>query len=420
MGAKVGIPILKLSANGGRSKRKGNALAVAKEAFEERASADPDLNRNLSKLNVYEGYLRGTDLYAYWMQEAASHRDPKGRKLRSDAVIGFSAICKPDKAFMDGLQEAQQLKFLEDSKSVLTDLFAEHGLEVDAVALHRDEVNPHLHIFGHDPAFQAGKKIGLPLFSAFNRTYPERMRQLGWQVDDLMAYDDAAVKAMTEEEAAAYKDQHIRTKKQKGHGKSSLAYKSEKVAEQQAQLEAEQERLDEIAAVQQATREALEADRAALERERQEFTLEKKNWQEKANKASQAVKEQQAELSQRLQSCKAEQEAYEKAKTAYELAYDRAAGVAKGFSLDTVEAYGEALKGAIKSRCEQVRYTNGKTLWDIASRPLQAAVSESIRLEMQNAAPVILAEQEKRTKAADRRMPHVPETTRTSGYEPEF
>lgn len=238
MGIRVGIPVLKLSRNAKATKRKGDARKVALEAFNERYSKDQDLDRVQSKNNIYTGFKSGKDLYAYWEKEASGHLDTKGRHLRSDAVIGYTFIIKPDMESMENMTQAERVKFLQESMNILSDLFQSRGLEIDASALHLDEVNEHMHVFGHDTEYKAGKKIDIRLFGMLNKEYPKRMRELGYDVEDLTVYDSEKADAMTEDEKADYKEDVLQRKKaKKKSGRSSNQYKEEKLAEKAKEIE---------------------------------------------------------------------------------------------------------------------------------------------------------------------------------------
>lgn len=272
MGIRVGIPILKLSKNAKATKRKGDARKVALESFKERYSKDPDLDRSRSHLNVYTGFQRGKDLYKFWEKEASGHLDSRGRKLRSDAVIGYSFIVKPDKDSMDKMSELEQMRFLDDSMKVLSDLFNASGLPIDATALHMDEVNAHVHAFGHDPEYKAGKKIDIRLFGMLNKEYPKRMRELGYDVEDLTVYDSEKADTMTEEEKADYKEAVLQRKKaKKNAGRSSSKYKEEKLAEREKELQVREM--------------ALNASILSFEEEKEKYWQEAEKERKRANTA---------------------------------------------------------------------------------------------------------------------------------------
>lgn len=238
---RVGMPILKLSKGGKTTKRKGNARAVATEALKERWSADPDLDRNRSAMNKYEGITSGVELADAWAKAADEHRiidkNGKEKRLRADAVIGYSLIIKPTAEEINALQPDEQERFLDDSYEIVKEILERNGLQVDARARHADEEGLHDHVLGHDPDFKAGKKIGIRLYGQLNKEYPKRMRQKGWQVEDLTAYDAEAVKDMTDEEAVEYKARHVAKKKEKKHNQSSSAFKKAKDDERRREVD---------------------------------------------------------------------------------------------------------------------------------------------------------------------------------------
>lgn len=252
MSARVGMPVMKLDrlTHDKKDKRSGNARAVALEALEERRSSDNDLNTDKTCENIYFGITSGNELVNYWEQMADSHRvvDDKGRerKLRLDAGIGFTGICKPDETYMNTLTHEEQVDFLMDTIDIIKEIYTDRGMLIDAVVIHFDERNPHIHYFGHDPEYKLGKKLGLPLFKALNKLeYPPKMKKRGWNVDELVDYDLERTKSMSEDELREYKKKHIEEKKEK-HRKSSKEYKIEKDIETATKIkkDAEQAKLD--------------------------------------------------------------------------------------------------------------------------------------------------------------------------------
>ena len=164
---KVGMPILLLKQGNGKTKRSGNAKAVALEALEERYSSDPDLDRTKTKDNIYMdgGFRSGIALSEYWRKQAEAFRvidkNGKEKKLRSDASIAFANILKPDKEFMDSLTSEQQMIFLNDLIDITKEAYTKQGIKVDTTVIQVDEGNPHVHLFGHDPQYKLGKKLNL-------------------------------------------------------------------------------------------------------------------------------------------------------------------------------------------------------------------------------------------------------------------
>lgn len=288
--AKIGMPTLKLKSGYGKGKHAGNARAVALEALEERFCSDEDLNKSKTKFNVYQGQFRsGEALANYWEEQADNYRiiDKNGnaKKLRSDASIGFALIAKPDSAYVMDMNEQQRARFMTALYAVTKEVLERRGLTVDASVLHKDEISDHWHIFGHDKDYQLGKKLNLSFFKALNREVPKRMRQLGWKdVEDCIAYDDEAVKKMTDTAAVTYKEQHKAAKKKRQHGKSSAAFKAEKRLEDkkaafQAQVNEEREyRISQKRSIRESKtkladdRKALEAEQKQLKEDRAKLT----------------------------------------------------------------------------------------------------------------------------------------------------
>ena len=244
MGIRVGMPIIKLSKNAKATKRKGDAKKIACEALSERYTKDKDIDRSRSHLNMYTGFKTGKELYKYWVDEAEAATDANGRKIKSNAVIGYQLIIKPDMAGMESLSDGQQLRFVQDGIQVASEILTEHGLQVDATAIHRDEMNPHGQVLGHDPEYTAGKKIDIRLYGAFNREFPKRMRQLGYDVEDLTVYEPDKAAKMTESQKDSYKADVMERKRGKKTGQSSNAYKAEKLAEQERAIQAEKQAIE--------------------------------------------------------------------------------------------------------------------------------------------------------------------------------
>lgn len=318
MGYKVGIPCLKLDRQnhfGNKSKHSGNARAVVCEALEERYCSDDDLNRDLTQQNEYffdegnERFKSGNSLCDEWEKRANDYKvidkNGKQKNLRSDAGIGFALIIKPEKEFMDSLSLEEQEKFLDASDEVIEQILETHGLVIDCGVRHKDEGNMHDHIFGYDPEYKLGKKLGLPLYHELNNEYPKRMRQLGYDIDALRGYDVEKANEMTDNELDDYKKRH--RAERKAHGRSSAEIKAEKKANEiinQAndQLEAVNAlRGDLEAEIDKRVQERLEDDRRLLEAEKKAYkaecdkrVAEQVNKQIDALKTAQSISEQEA------------------------------------------------------------------------------------------------------------------------------
>lgn len=238
--AKVGIPYLKLDTQNHyvekekKDKHSGNARAVILEGLEERQSSDPDLKQERTVLNKYYGIRSGEELVTMLETSAAEYviTDSRGRKrhLRNNANIAFACICKPESEYINSLTKEQQEQFFDDSYEVMSQMLEARGLVVDAAVVHYDEGSPHMHIYGHDPAYNMGRKFDLNMREQMNRGYyPVEMRKRGWDVEDLPRnYDPEKAKILSKEELKEYKKECRANRKQ--HGKSAKTYKADKDA----------------------------------------------------------------------------------------------------------------------------------------------------------------------------------------------
>lgn len=271
--SKMGVPILKLKAGNAFGKHSGNAKSVVCEGLEERRSSDPDLDKARTNENIYGGRFRsGSELFDYWINEAGNYRvtdkNGKEKKLRNDANIGFASILKPEKSFMESLSPEDRIRFLQDAYKVTLQEYQRKGISVDAWVIHTDEQVPHLHLYGHDPEYKLGKKLNLSFFHAMNKRVPERLRALGWDIEDCTVYDVEEAQKMAPEAQKAYKEKRMQEKKEKGYGMSSKAYKAKKdneaIKQQEKRLKLEKKALA-------SERKAFEKEKAAFEKEKALF-----------------------------------------------------------------------------------------------------------------------------------------------------
>lgn len=399
MGIRVGVPILKLSASNKASKRSGNAKSVIEEMLNERYSKDQDLDRTRSHLNTYTGFTSGKKLYEYWQNEANAHTDALGRHLRSDAVIGYAVILKPDIASMQGMSEAEQERFNADGTKVLCDILQEHGLQVDATAVHRDEMNLHTHIAGHDIEYKAGKKINLKLFNDFNKEFPKRMRALGYDVEDMSVYDSEAVKSMTKEEQDVYKSEHIALKRSKKHGQDSNNYKAEKIAEAEREvqkvLQNAKEQAENIINRANAEAERIKTENAKKLQEldekeklyrKREVQLEQDKESFKAEKDAvisrkvqidvlrQEVEKDKAKAENELKMANMALQDIESIRSKYQQAYNEAKEIAEGFY---EHSFYENFKKNLQKRLEKQKYRDGRDGWQVFGQMMIDVVRET-------------------------------------------
>lgn len=287
MGWKVGITTLKLTnqrSKKSRTKRTGFLRAVVCEGLKERWGKDEDIDRNRSHFNSYTGITSGVKLAEIMTAEATDYSKQRkaagGRALRADAAIGWAMIIKPPADVINAMSPGQQIKFFADSDKIITAIMGADNIR--ATALHRDEQAPHKHYFGmgytKSGELCVDKVINPKLYKRLNQEYPQKMRELGWDIEDCTIYDAEKVKNMTENEATVYKEKCKAKRREKKSGLDSKTYKAKKEIEK-LEKEREKARLSRdlaIAATQQARRqtadtqqhkEILEADIANLQKQ---------------------------------------------------------------------------------------------------------------------------------------------------------
>lgn len=287
MGWKVGITTLKLTnqrSKKSRAKRTGYLRAVVCEGLSERWGKDEDIDRNRSCHNTYTGITSGVKLAEAMTTEATEYSSKRkaagGRALRADAAIGWAMILKPPAEIINTMSPEQQVKFFADSDKIITAIMGADNIR--ATALHRDEQAPHKHYFGmgytKSGELCVDKVINPKLYKRLNQEYPQKMRELGWDIEDCTIYDAEKVKNMTENEATVYKEKCKAKRREKKSGLDSKTYKAKKEIEK-LEKEREKARLSRdlaIAATQQARRqtadtqqhkEILEADIANLQKQ---------------------------------------------------------------------------------------------------------------------------------------------------------
>lgn len=278
MGWKVGITTLKLTnqrSKKSRAKRTGYLRAVVCEGLKERWGKDEDIDRNRSCFNSYTGITSGVALAEALTKEAADYSKQRksagGRALRTDAAIAWAMILKPPAEIINAMSQEQQTKFFTDSDKIIHDIMGADNIR--ATALHRDEQAPHKHYFGMGYT-QTGelcidKVINPKLYKKLNQEYPQKMRELGWDIENCVIYDSEKVRNMTKDEAAAYKTECRTKRREKKSGLDSKTYKSQQEL-QKIEKEKDKARLSRdlaLAAAQQVKQQTatVRQEKAALE-----------------------------------------------------------------------------------------------------------------------------------------------------------
>ena len=255
MGYNIGCPTLKLTRASmfGKKQKKhhGNYKAIPLECLSERYCKDPDCDKSKTADNLYfkdffpkgfhfkdgrminANFTSGEEVSEYWNELANNYtyktKDGKTKTVRSDAVIGFAGIFKPEKAMLDKMTDDEKFEFFKISIVSLCNLYSKKGMTMDYIVLHKDEQQWHLHYGGHDDDYKLCEKISPKLWRSLNRDIPKALNKHGYEINDLVQYDPN--ENLTEEELAEYKEKHRERKRKAKSGRSSSEYKAEKTIE---------------------------------------------------------------------------------------------------------------------------------------------------------------------------------------------
>ena len=246
MGFKMSVPCLGLTRNPNESgKHKAHGLKICKEAGYERASASRTLDRALSDQNTYDGFRSGEELWEYLEDRANNYRMRvpgkdkakndvvRERGLRKDAIVGFAVIWKPPAEVIRAWDRETRDKFFDDCDAVAEELEPEmfQPSNILMTATHVDEVlhggEEHQHKIGVPLTFD-GRYNGSDMLNHmrrnFNANFAAKMRERGWDMDDLDLYD--AERAKEDEEYRA--ERRARRRK---YGKSVNDYAADAAAD---------------------------------------------------------------------------------------------------------------------------------------------------------------------------------------------
>ncbi|MCD8371069.1 MAG: hypothetical protein LUC94_12265, partial [Clostridiales bacterium] len=250
MGFKCAIQLTGLVRGESNGKHRSNGKAILGEMGKERISSSVTLDRSRSSLNTYEG--ESDSGFAVWddMERRANEcrlevqgKDKSGnpvirhRRLPHNTVIGCAVIINPPYEVCTDWTREQYDKFYQDSWEILCefqpDIFRDENIRFSAI--HRDEgletVPPqipdeHLHraldCISPDGRY-CGNLIDSKFYTDFNKVYPARMRERGWDMDDLDVTDWERYKTDDEYKAE-------RKAKAKNSGKSVNAHAFGKAA----------------------------------------------------------------------------------------------------------------------------------------------------------------------------------------------
>lgn len=260
MGFKVGIPCMKCSLNPsqqinrktGKASKTCGVSSAWREMNNERMGRDTTIDRTLTEKNIWMGGDTSDDVPRMIKAEIdrinEERRDKGLRALRKDAVSAIEIVEKPPIEIMQKLSYEQKQRFLSDSHDTMKSLLHEwnprwkmiesvqHHDEFGGMSAHNHSLVVLSSIDENGIATMAAKKeFNLKFFNFINTRYPEKMRSLGYEIEDCKTYD-----RLSEEE------KEKRRLHPKEHGVDAYTYKQKKqeeMSQKLSKLKAETEKM---------------------------------------------------------------------------------------------------------------------------------------------------------------------------------
>ena len=214
MSAKVGIPCMKCSINpsqtinknSGKKSKTCGVSSAWREMNDDRLGRDETIDKEMTHLNVWMEGSSDMDLVGQVEKEInrinEERRSFGKRGLRADAVSVIAIVEKPNMDYMKDLSYEQRVEFLNKSHEVMKDLLHEWNpnWKMLASVQHHDEfggLSAHNHslvmVSTKDKEGIANmcafKEYNLKFFNHINKNYPARMRNLGFEVEDVRTFD---------------------------------------------------------------------------------------------------------------------------------------------------------------------------------------------------------------------------------------
>lgn len=223
MSVGVGLPMRGLSRSG--SHKSYTMRGVLYEAWEPRASKDPDIDRSRTPYNIYSGPRSAEDIASAMDKRvaefSAARKRSGGRAIKADAQFAAALIIKPERAWISSLSDSEKLRFFDDAKAVTCELL---GVQPMGSVIHVDEQAWHMHLAFlaelPDGTINYDAVFGLKGKKRLNAGFAEAMRERGgWDITPAELYD-----ADRAQHDAAYKASMAR--KRKEHNQNSAQYKA--------------------------------------------------------------------------------------------------------------------------------------------------------------------------------------------------
>lgn len=241
MGYSVVPQMIKLVKGAGDEKHRANGGKILREMYEERYGKTVTLDREYSYLNEYVGATSGDEMWDKLIDEADNYKIVTVRKgkeyrraLPEKSTIGMSVIFKLPYEYSAQLSVAENAKFYTDTEDVLAELYPDVFAKknIRGYTIHRDEGIPNSDIEkGSEHKHQVyvprdrndrycGNLVDVKMFANICKQYPAKMREKGWDFEDLDTTDWDRYKYDSE-----YKAERDLKRKENGLGVNAYAKK---------------------------------------------------------------------------------------------------------------------------------------------------------------------------------------------------
>lgn len=226
--------------------RRANGGAVLAEMMQERRCHSVNFDPSRSRLNEYESDREtGQASWDEMVRRANDYRIStvgKGgaaveRALRKDAVIGWALIFNPPMEVSEGWDDETAARFFRDCREVTAEFLpVTADRNVRCVATHRDEGGLHVHVAGEmldeDGRYCAKEQWNITRFARLNREFGARMRDRGWDMDDLDTFD------VSRKDDESYREERRRKRRTQGLDQNDYARRKAEERARQARAEA--------------------------------------------------------------------------------------------------------------------------------------------------------------------------------------
>ena len=282
MGYRVVPQMVKLVKGEGDEKHRANGGKILREMYQERYGKTVTIDREYSYLNEYVGATSGDEMWDKLIDEADNYKIVSIRKgkeyrraLPEKSTIGMSVIFKLPYEYSAQLSVAENAKFYSDTEDVLAELYPDVFAKknIRGYTIHRDEGIPNSDIEkGSEHKHQVyvprdrndrycGNLVDVKMFANICKQYPAKMREKGWDFEDLDTTDWDRYKYDTE-----YKAERDLKRKENGLGVNAYAKK-------QTAKEVKKQALERVRFVESV--EALNALKFEHDVERSKFNIER-------------------------------------------------------------------------------------------------------------------------------------------------